>query len=430
MNNQIRLILFLIFTILSNRFLDLNTKCNAQDFVSKKKQNEKISETLKAFIDCEDENCDFFYIRNSIKFVNFVRDPHLAHIHVLITDQRTASDGRKFTLRFIGKKNFIKMEQDLYFISLQSDTEDQIRKGLTKTIKLGLMPFVSQTSMANLIDIEYNEQDADSVRKLDTDSWMYWVFHIDAQGEIEAEESQNDINLVNAMSAERITEIWKIRSEFKYEFKQENFTDDEKKYTSNRREWEADTEIIKSLGSKWSFGIFGSGNYSTHKNIDLSLGFATGIEYNFFPWQQSDRRIFSVSYSPGIRKFDYNEETLYGKMEEKLFYGIMRLELRMTQPWGDVDASLENSHYYYDLSKNNFKLETELSLRITEGLSFKLDLEAESIHDQLYLPKGDASLEEILLEQKQLATTYDMSIQFGLRYSFGSIYNNIVNRRF
>ena len=428
MDSNVRFILVLFLIIFCSIFLEFCTECYSQDVHSRQNQNDKISEVLKIFIDCED--CDFFYIRNSIKFVNFVRDPHLADVHVLITHQKTASDGRKFTIRFIGKQRFRNMEQSLYFVSPQSATDDQTRQVQTKMIKLGLMPFVSQTSIVNLIDIEYDEQEADSVRKLDTDPWMYWIFHIDAEGKIEAEESQNEFNIVNGMSAERITEIWKIKSEFKYEFLQENFKDDGEKIKSQRTEWEADAEIIKSLNSYWSVGLFGSGNSSTHKNIKLSWGVASGIEYNFFPWEQSDRRIFSISYSPGIRTFNYNEETLYGKLEEKLFYGRMRLELRMTQPWGEVDVSLENFHYYYDFSKNNFKLETELSLRITEGLSFKLDLEAESIHDQLYLPKGDATLQEILLEQQQLATTYDLSILFGLRYSFGSIYNNIVNRRF
>lgn len=391
-------------------------------------QNGKQIEVLRIFIDCED--CDHNYIRNNIKFVNFVREPQQAHVHILITEQETASEGRKFSLRFIGRQNFQGIDQNLVHTSPQSDTEHKLRRGLTQVLKMGLMPYVSQTSMKQLIDIEYDVQDADAVRKKESDPWMYWVFHIDMQGELEAEERQNDFNIINAMSAERTTEIWKIESEFKYEYQQENFKDDDEKITSKREEWEADAAIIKSLNSHWSVGLFGSGNSSTHKNLNLSLGIASGIEYNFFPWNQSDRRIFSISYSAGMKTYDYHEETLYGKTSEKLSGGRINLELRMIQPWGDVDVSLENSHYFYDLSKNRFKLESELSIRITEGLAFKLDLEAESIHDQLYLPRGDATLEEILLEQKQLATTYDLSVKFGLRYSFGSIYNNIVNRRF
>lgn len=416
----------IIFSVIN---FDLKSSiCIAQDMDTTLVQNDYQINALRVFIDCED--CDLDYIRNNIKFVNFVREPKQSDVHILISEQETASEGRQLSLRFIGRQNYTGWDQNLVHTSPQSDTEDKLRRGLTKVIKMGLMPYISQTSMAQLIDFEYDEQKADLVRKKETDPWMYWIFHIDLQGELEAEESQNDINIITAMSAERTTELWKIESDFKYEYLQENFEDDDESITSKREEWEADVAIIKSLNSHWSAGLFGSGNSSTHKNLDLSLGIAAGIEYNFFPWNQSDRKIFSMSYSAGMRSYDYREETLYEKTSEQQSFGRMRFELRMIQPWGEIDASLENSHYFFDLSKNRFTLESELSIRITEGLSFKLDLEAESIHDQLYLPRGDATLEEILLEQKQRATTYDISVQFGLRYSFGSIYNNIVNRRF
>ena len=227
-----------------------------------------------------------------------------------------------------------------------------------------------------------------------------------------------------------LAEIWKIKSEVNYEHQQENFKDDDEQITGKRKEWEAEAEIIKSLNSHWSAGLFGRYDFSTYRNINLSLGFAPGIEYNFFPWNQSDRRIFSISYSAGVCSFRYDKETIFNKTQETLSYGRLRIELGWIQPWGEVDASLENSHYFRDLSKNVLKFETDLSFRITKGLAFKLEVEAESIHDQLYLPKGDATLEEILLKQKKLATNYEVSVLFGIRYSFGSIYNNIVNRRF
>ncbi|NOY60991.1 MAG: DUF481 domain-containing protein [Calditrichaeota bacterium] len=383
---------------------------------------------MKVFIDCAD--CDFSYFWNRIRFVNFVRDPYLANVHVIIVAQKTASGGRRFTIRFIGKKIFKNIVQNLYYTSAETDTKDHMRQGLAKILELGLAPYISQTSMANLLKIEYDSQQADSVRELGKDSWMYWVFHFGVEGELEAEETQNKFNLVNEISAERITEIWKIRSRFKHEYERENFKENDEKITGKRSEWEADAEVIKSLSDHWSVGIFGNGNSSTRKNLNLSFGFAVGVEYNFFPWEQSDQRIFSVSYSSGIRSYKYHEETLFGKTAEELFHGRMRIELRLIQPWGDVNTSLENFHYYHDLTKYSSKLETKLALRITEGLAFTLDLEVESIHNQLYLPKGEATLEEILLEQKQLATNFDLSISFGWRYSFGSIYNNIVNRRF
>jgi len=53
----------------------------------------------------------------------------------------------------------------------------------------------------------------------------------------------------------------------------------------------------------------------------------------------------------------------------------------------------------------------------------------ESVHNQVYLPAGELSQEEILLRQSAMATAYEISLSGGFRIRFGSIYNNIINRR-
>lgn len=63
------------------------------------------------------------------------------------------------------------------------------------------------------------------------------------------------------------------------------------------------------------------------------------------------------------------------------------------------------------------------------SLADQVDIRLEKIHDQIYLPKGDLTIDEILLRRKQLATTYDIRYRLGVRFTFGSIYNNVVNRR-
>jgi hypothetical protein len=137
----------------------------------------------------------------------------------------------------------------------------------------------------------------------------------------------------------------------------------------------------------------------------------------------------TLGYHIGIRSFNYIDETIYSKKAETLAFEALRFELELRQTWGEVDFSLEGSHYFKDLNFYQIELMTDVSFRITKGLSIFFDIEAESIHDQLYLAKGDASLEEILLKRRQLSTQYDLELGFGIRYSFGSIYNNIVNRR-
>ena len=50
--------------------------------------------------------------------------------------------------------------------------------------------------------------------------------------------------------------------------------------------------------------------------------------------------------------------------------------------------------------------------------------------DQIYLPAGGATQEEILLQRRQLGTAYQYYASIGFRYTFGSIFNNVVNPRF
>ena len=59
----------------------------------------------KIFIDCD--WCDYDFIRTEIAFVNYVIDRKEADIHIMITEQRTASGGREQTLTFIGQATFL-----------------------------------------------------------------------------------------------------------------------------------------------------------------------------------------------------------------------------------------------------------------------------------------------------------------------------------
>jgi hypothetical protein len=71
-----------------------------------------------------------------------------------------------------------------------------------------------------------------------------------------------------------------------------------------------------------------------------------------------------------------------------------------------------------------------VELRLKKGLSLNVGGGGSWIRDQIYLPAGDATTEEILVRQRQLATSYSYSVYFGVSYTFGSIFNNVVNPRF
>jgi hypothetical protein len=104
--------------------------------------------------------------------------------------------------------------------------------------------------------------------------------------------------------------------------------------------------------------------------------------------------------------------------------------LEIKEPWGSAGMRLEGSNYLHDFSKNNLQFEAGVSVRVFKGLSFNIDGEYARVRDQLSLPREGATKEDILLELKRLATSYDFSLNLRLSYRFGSIYNNIVNPRF
>ena len=73
-------------------------------------------------------------------------------------------------------------------------------------------------------------------------------------------------------------------------------------------------------------------------------------------------------------------------------------------------------------------LQTELKL--FRGFSINAFGSIERIHDQVYLSAGAATPEEVLVRQRQLLTGYRYDFNFGITYTFGSIFNNVVNPRF
>jgi hypothetical protein len=68
-------------------------------------------------------------------------------------------------------------------------------------------------------------------------------------------------------------------------------------------------------------------------------------------------------------------------------------------------------------------------VRLFRGFSLNFNLRTARINDQIYLPKGDATDEEVLARQRQLKTSFRHTIRVGISYTFGSIYSNVVNTR-
>jgi hypothetical protein len=155
-----------------------------------------------------------------------------------------------------------------------------------------------------------------------------------------------------------------------------------------------------------------------------------GIEYDLFPYSESTRRQLRILYTAGYMYENYTDSTIYNKMREGLWSHSISASYEVVQKWGNINLSVGYSNYLHDWSKNNLSVTGYLELRIAKGLSITLVGSAAAIHDQLSLVKKDIPVDEILLQQRRLATQYEYFTSFGFTYTFGSIYNNVVNPRF
>jgi len=400
-------------------FLAINL--TAQEIGESKKQ-------LNFFLECEP--CDFTFVRQELEFVSFVRDPKLADVHILSSHSHTGSGGRKIFLQFIGMNTFEGQNVDYEYLAEQSETDDQTRKGLLKLIQAGVIQYYSKAGLLSQLEIDLDENGSSKSVELIADPWKLWVFQLEAGSFFQKEETQNEYTFNTELRIDKVTEAWKTRIEGQYMINRENYFDEGEIIENNQSETEIDASYILSLSPHWSAGIFGGYSSRTYLNIKHLYQIAPGIEYNIFPWDVSNRKIFTLRYEAGIRNYYYNEITIYDKMQELLFYQELGLNLELVQPWGTVQTSLEGRHYFHDFSKNRLVFDTELSVRLTKQFSVFGEIEAQVVHDQLYLPKGDASLEDILLERRKQATTYELGGQVGFRFTFGSIYNSVVNERF
>lgn len=384
--------------------------------------------TINFFLDCYD--CDFDFVRQELSFVSFVRDPKLADVHIFSSESQTGSGGRKYFLKFIGINDFEGQNIDYEYFTEPEETDHATRNGLLKIIKAGIIQYYSKTNLFHQINIDLEDKENRVVVEIIDDPWKSWVFRIEAGTDFEIEERQKEFSLDTEIRAEKVTQSWKTRIEANYETYKELFIDNDEEIVNNQNEIDMSADYIKSLTQHWSAGVFTDYESSTFVNIKNSYHFNTGVEYNIFPWDISNRKVFTFRYLIGANQYDYNDITIYDKLNEILFSQSLELNLNLTQPWGDVRVGLEGRNYFNDFIKYRVVLESRLSVRLTKQLSVYFRLDSRAIHDQLYLPKGNASLEDVLLQRRKLATTYEVDGNLGLSFTFGSIYNNVVNERF
>lgn len=371
---------------------------------------------------------DFDYMRRNMKFVDFVNDPAAADVHIIISQQVNGGGGRVYSLMYNNLTYDNLSNYTLTCTTNPGDTQDERRAKITETISIGLMPYANESNIPGELSIHYNGKEKE-VKTVQEDPWRNWTFRGDLNGNVNLEESRKSFNYSVYLRGDKVTENWRIRNSARMRVRTREYQNDGETYRSENISNYFTSSVVNSLTERWSAGLFGSYYNSNYSNVVYSISMKPAFEYNIFPWDISDRKVFTIAYYIGPEWKKYYEETIYGKLEESLWEQSLRLDLQLVQTWGEIEAGLDATNYMHDFSKNRITFDSEFSVRIVRGFSVNFDFRIENIHDQIYLPKGNLSIEDILLNKVQLPSTFEVFAGAGIRIQFGSIYNNIVNNR-
>jgi len=380
---------------------------------------------VKVFLDCDD--CDLDFIKTEITFVNYVRDRLEAQVHVLITTQTTGGGGQEYTLTFIGQNECQDLRDVQKYFSSKTDTEDETRRGLVKTLKLGLMSFVARTPIACRIAVDYARPEAGAAGR---DRWHSWVFSLSGDGYFSGEQSYMSRMVDGSFSANRITPRSKLKLGLSVDSSRQRYETEAGTITGTTSSQVLSGLFVESLGEHWSAGAFVQIESSLYSNIDLSVSLAPAVEFNLFPYSQSTRRQLRALYKVAVIPVKYREETVYGKLRETLFQESLSLSLDLREKLGTISLSVEASNYLHDLAKYRVDTFSIVNLRLYKGFSVYVIGGYSWIHDQLSLLGREPTYEEQLLRLRALPMHSNYFAAVGFQFQFGSIFTNVINPRF
>lgn len=187
---------------------------------------------------------------------------------------------------------------------------------------------------------------------------------------------------------------------------------------------------VLTINDHWSYGFFGNIGTSTFSNYDLFWRFRPAIEYNFFKYSESAKKQLILSYRNGLVFNDYIERSVFAEDKELLFQHSFLLGGSFRQEWGNINGEASFNQFLHDTELRSFGFFLGANIRLFKGFNFNVSGNYRITRDQINIPAGNISLEELLLQQQQLQSGYNYFVSVGFSYQFGSIYNSIVNPRF
>ena len=276
------------------------------------------------FLDCATRGCNREYFRTELTWVNWVRVPESADVHVIMTGQTTGAGGREYQLDLMGRGAF-EYEHQLLYQAPPTATDRETLDELVRTIGVGLLHFATVNGffeavenfheVAEMVHAPAGEFDpGERVVAQDEvdDPWDFWVFRLGGRTELDGEQTRRTNQMNGNMSASRVTPTWKMnfRANLDYNRREIDLANDST-FMDQRTDWGFSELIAYSLADHWSIGIEGEARKIVRFNQTFRVEATPALEYSFFPYQEATRRSFTVFYKIGPAYRRYIEKTVF-----------------------------------------------------------------------------------------------------------------------
>ena len=378
---------------------------------------------LKVFLDC---NCDENYLKQNTSFLEYVRDQDLADIEIFILDVYTPTGSRSFEINIDGNNIYHEISTSSKVVGYSNDTSSTLRDKLLNKVKLALVPFLDKGGYNIKIDVDSNLDDYST----NDDKWKNWVFELSGSYNNDKEETRKTNRYEIEFEIDKLTPEWRIGIDFSRSESNRNFFSNDNIYTSNRKTTSLRARVVRSVSNHFSFGAFVGGFQNTYENIDFQRYIMPAIEYSLFPYEDVLSREVTLAYRIGTGKRNYIEKTIYGYTKQIVYPHGLTLNVKFRKKWGNISSYVRGDQFLNDGTKKRLSLRSSLDIRVFEGLAVRFSSNINLIRDQYNLAASStSSIEDLLLQQRQIATDYKTSFSVGLSYTFGSIYNSVINTR-
>ncbi len=399
-------------------------------------QSSRSPEPVRAFFNCLADACAVIVPTEDVPFVQWVRERADAAVSVLVTQQVAGGGGAAVTVvaaasggAGTGATTTDARADTLVFTIPPGAPASAVRADLARWIRIALLRIVA-TRSGDGLDVSYAPLGvAESVDH--RDPWHSWTITVGGSALVD-DQQQSSLNAASlGVVATRITPEWKISVGGGFAITTTRTTlADSSEYRTTSRADNIAALVVRSIDDHWSVGARAGTTHSDFLNEERVWRIAAALEYDFYPYTVATHRQFTVRYQLGANDYRYADTTVFGLLHERRPHQSVVLAYGTQSLWGSIDSDLTWSSFLDRPSFYAVLLEVTANLTIARGLALTMTGTASRVNDQIYLRRAGLTNNEILAQQRAVATTYRATLAVGLTYTFGSIYSSVVNPRF